>query len=139
MGFKKLYESFTFADLAMKETLAHNRSLKTVEKVDKTIHWSSIESILLSHYTVGTSGEGADAYPPLLLYKCSFKNGSGFSPTPNWKTKSTTGFLLNDFWVFPLIDLPRIIPPFPGSEAGFPKTPWIKSTPKSSDNSNAGD
>jgi IS5 family transposase len=25
---------------------------------------------LLSHYTVGTSGEGADAYPPLLLFKC---------------------------------------------------------------------
>jgi IS5 family transposase len=24
----------------------------------------------LSHYTVGTSGEGADAYPPLLLFKC---------------------------------------------------------------------
>jgi len=25
---------------------------------------------LLSHYTVGTSGEGADAYPPMLLFKC---------------------------------------------------------------------
>jgi IS5 family transposase len=24
----------------------------------------------MSHYTVGTSGEGADAYPPLLLFKC---------------------------------------------------------------------
>jgi IS5 family transposase len=24
----------------------------------------------MAHYTVGTSGEGADAYPPLLLYKC---------------------------------------------------------------------
>ena len=70
MGFKKLHESFTFADLAMKETLAHNRSLKTLEKVDKAINWSRIESILLSHYIVGTSGEGADAYPPLLLYKC---------------------------------------------------------------------
>ena len=70
MGFKKLRESFTFADLAMKESLQHNRSLKTLEKVDKAINWSRIESILLSHYTVGTSGEGADAYPPLLLYKC---------------------------------------------------------------------
>jgi len=54
----------------MKETLEHNRSLKTLEKVDKAINWSHIESILLSHYTVGTSGEGADAYPPLLLYRC---------------------------------------------------------------------
>ena len=24
----------------------------------------------MNHYTVGTSGEGADAYPPLLLFKC---------------------------------------------------------------------
>jgi len=37
----------------MKETLEHNRSLKTLEKVDKAIHWPRIESILLSHYAVG--------------------------------------------------------------------------------------
>jgi len=53
MGFKRLNESFTFADLIMKKTLEHNRNLKTLEKVDKAIHWSRIESILLSHYTVG--------------------------------------------------------------------------------------
>jgi len=72
MGYKRPNESFTFADLIMKETLEHNpvsvlacvqrasrrtrtgrRSLKTLEKVDKAIHWSRIESILLSHYTVG--------------------------------------------------------------------------------------
>lgn len=41
-----------------------------VEKIDKSIDWNRIEDILLSHYTVGTSGEGADAYPPLLLFKC---------------------------------------------------------------------
>jgi IS5 family transposase len=29
-----------------------------------------VESILLSHYTVGTSEEGARAYPPLMLFKC---------------------------------------------------------------------
>jgi len=48
MGFKRLNESFTFADLVMKETPEHNRSLKTLEKVDKAINWSRIESILLS-------------------------------------------------------------------------------------------
>ena len=53
MGFKRLNESFTFADLAMKGTLEHNRSLKTLEKIDKAINWPRIESILLSHYTVG--------------------------------------------------------------------------------------
>jgi hypothetical protein len=53
-----------------------------MEKLDKAIDWSRVESILLSHYTVGTSGEGADvypiefgdysmrAYPPILLFKC---------------------------------------------------------------------
>ncbi len=70
MGFKRLHESFSFADLAIQETLEHNRSLETMEKLKKAINWDRIESILMSHYTVGTSGEGADAYPPLLLYQC---------------------------------------------------------------------
>ncbi len=70
MGFKRPDKSLTFADLAMKETLEHNRSLKTLEKIEKSINWVRIDSVLMSHYTVGTSGEGADAYPPLLLYKC---------------------------------------------------------------------
>ncbi len=70
MGFKRLHESFSFTDLAMQETLEHNRSLDTMEKLKNAINWTRIESILLSHYTVGTSGEGADACPPLLLYKC---------------------------------------------------------------------
>lgn len=38
--------------------------------MDKSIEWSRIEAILLSQYTVGTSGEGADAYPPMLLFRC---------------------------------------------------------------------
>jgi IS5 family transposase len=41
-----------------------------MEKIDKAIDWSRVESILMSHYVVGTSSEGADAYPPLLLFKC---------------------------------------------------------------------
>jgi len=32
MGYKKPNESFTFADLVMKETLKHNRSFNTLEK-----------------------------------------------------------------------------------------------------------
>ena len=41
-----------------------------MEKLDKAIDWSRVGAILTNHYTVGTSGEGADAYPPLLLFKC---------------------------------------------------------------------
>ena len=59
-----------FADLALASSLKHNRSLKTMVKLDKSIDWQRIGDILMSHYIVGTSGEGADAYPPLLLFKC---------------------------------------------------------------------
>ena len=70
MGFKKMNESFTFADLAMTDSLEHNRSIKNMEKLEKSINWPRIDSILMSHYKVGTSVEGADAFPPLLLFKC---------------------------------------------------------------------
>jgi IS5 family transposase len=50
--------------------MKHNRSLKNMEKLNQSIDWNRINTILLSHYSVGTSSEGADAYPPLLLYKC---------------------------------------------------------------------
>ena len=61
MGYKKMDQSLGFADLALKSSLKHNRSLKTMEKLNKAINWSRIESILMNHYTVGTSKEGADA------------------------------------------------------------------------------
>src|SRR4030042_4358090 len=70
MGFKKMNESFTFSDLAMTDSLEHNRSLRNMEKLEKSINWSRIDSILMSHYKVGTSVEGTDAFPPLLLFKC---------------------------------------------------------------------
>jgi transposase, IS5 family len=41
-----------------------------MEKMNKAIDWSRVETILMSHYTIGTRSEGADAYPPLLLFKC---------------------------------------------------------------------
>ena len=69
MGYKKIDKSLDFADLALASSLKHNRSLKLMEKIDKAIDWSRVESILMGHYVVGTSSEGADAYPPLLLFK----------------------------------------------------------------------
>ncbi len=70
MGYKKMDQNIDFADLALASSLKHNRSLKLMEKIDKAIDWSRVESILRNHYVVGTSPEGADAYPPLLLFKC---------------------------------------------------------------------
>jgi len=65
MGFKKMDKSLNFADLVLADSLKHNRSVAIMENIDKSINWSRVESILLSHYTVGTSAEGADACPPL--------------------------------------------------------------------------
>jgi IS5 family transposase len=70
MGYKKMKQNLGFADLALASSMKHNRSLKNMEKLNQSIDWNRINTILLSHYTVGTSSEGADAYPPLLLYKC---------------------------------------------------------------------
>ena len=70
MGYKKMKQNLGFADLALASSMKHNRSLKNMEKLNQSIDWDRINDILLGHYTVGTSSEGADAYPPLLLYKC---------------------------------------------------------------------
>ena len=70
MGFKKLDRSPGFADFALASSLKHNRSLKLMETLRESIDWNRIENLLFSNYSVGTSGQGADAYPPLMLFKC---------------------------------------------------------------------
>jgi len=70
MGFKKMKKNLGFADFALANSLKHNRSLNLMDKLNSSLNWDRIESVLMSHYTVGTSAEGADAYPPLLLFKC---------------------------------------------------------------------
>ena len=72
MGYKKLDQELSFADLILKDSMDKNRCLKRLENINDSIDWKNIESVLLSHYVVGTSREGADAYPPLLLFKCLF-------------------------------------------------------------------
>ncbi len=70
MGFKQIDPGMSFADLALKDSMDKNRCLKRLLDIAGSIDWNEIESILMSHYTVGTSRQGADAYPPLLLFKC---------------------------------------------------------------------
>ena len=55
--------SLGFADLVLADSMKHNRSLELMEKLKDAIDWSRVEVILLSHYQVGTSDEGADVYP----------------------------------------------------------------------------
>jgi transposase, IS5 family len=69
MGYKQIDQNMTFAEVSLLKSMAHNRSLKRLEKINQVINWPKVEEILLAHYTVGTSREGADAYPPLMLLK----------------------------------------------------------------------
>jgi hypothetical protein len=63
MGFKKTTRSLDIAEFAMANCLEQNRSIKLImEQLNNTINWTRVESILLSHYTVGTSEEGTRAY-----------------------------------------------------------------------------
>lgn len=70
MGFKKIDQKIGFAELALSSSMEKNRSLKTLERMNKVIDWTKVENKLMKHYTIGTSNEGADAYPPLMLFKC---------------------------------------------------------------------
>ncbi len=70
MGYKRLGDAFRFADLAVRKSLEHNRSLKMMKRIDKVVNWRNIEAFLMEHYQVGKSKEGADAYSTLLLLKC---------------------------------------------------------------------
>jgi IS5 family transposase len=69
MGYKRLGEEISFADLAVSKSLKHNRSMKMMDRINKVVSWKNIDALLREYYEVGTSKEGADAYPPLMLLK----------------------------------------------------------------------
>jgi hypothetical protein len=69
MGIKKWGKEISFADLAVSKSLEHNRSLQMMMRIDKVVKWRDVEALLLEHYETGTSKEGADAYPALMLLK----------------------------------------------------------------------
>ena len=58
----QISENLSFADLAVSRSLEHNRTLKMLEKISKVVKWENIEALLLEHYEIGTSKEGADAF-----------------------------------------------------------------------------
>ena len=95
MGFKKMKYEFSFADIVLESSKKNNCSIKKMQTLNNAIGWRRVEDILLSHYTVGTSGEGADAYPPLLLFKCLLLQ--------KWfhiKSDPELENLINDRWSF---------------------------------------
>lgn len=70
MGYKELGKEISFAGLAVSKSLEHNRSVKMMNRINKVVRWKNIDALLREYYEVGTSKEGADAYPPLMLLKC---------------------------------------------------------------------
>ncbi len=81
MCYKKIDCDLGFADLALANSLKHNRSFKFMDKLKNTIDWTRVNEILMGHYTVGTSGEGAGAWPPLLLFKGGLNSQADRSAT----------------------------------------------------------
>ena len=69
MGYKDLGKDISFAELAVRRSLEHNRSVKMMDRINKVVSWKNIDALLREYYEVGVSKEGADAYPPLMLLK----------------------------------------------------------------------
>jgi hypothetical protein len=59
----------TFAEVSLLTSMEDNRSLKRLEKINQMIDWPKVEAVLIRHYSISSSKEGADAYPPLILLK----------------------------------------------------------------------
>ena len=70
MSFKKTEPHYSFADIALFNSMDRNRAIKRMEKINAIVKWSKIEQLVLRGYSVGKNAEGADAYHPLLLLKC---------------------------------------------------------------------
>ena len=73
MGYKKIGEEISFADLAMSKCIENNRSVQLMDRINKVIKWRNIEALLMEYYETGKTKEGADAYPPILLLQHLFK------------------------------------------------------------------
>jgi hypothetical protein len=85
IGFKKTPRSLDFAYLPLANCLEQKHSIKLMEQFSNTINWSRVESILLSHYTVGTSEEGAcdKRYKLVALTQAPLRLRTGARSTPD--------------------------------------------------------
>ena len=69
MGYKRWNQNISFVDIALNSSMEKNRSLKTMDRINKVIDWTKVEERLRDYYEIGRQEEGADAYPPLMLLK----------------------------------------------------------------------
>lgn len=60
MGYKRIGETMSFADIALSKSMENNRAIKMLERTNKAIKWRNIEALLLEYYDVGKSKEGVE-------------------------------------------------------------------------------
>jgi hypothetical protein len=70
MGFKKMENNPSFADVSIFSSLEHNRAIKRMEQSNTVVNWSRIEPLVVRNYPVGKSAEGSEAYHPRPLWLC---------------------------------------------------------------------
>lgn len=70
MAYKKIEQSFSFADIAIQNIADKNRTLLFLRKIDNTIDWEPVQELLMKFYKTGKAKEGERAYPSLLLFRC---------------------------------------------------------------------
>lgn len=103
MGFKSFGRNLSFSDLEMANSIKHNRSVSTLEAIHNAINWKSISDILLSDYKPGSKKDGAEAYPPILLFKCMLLQKWFRSPSgPELETQINDRISFKRFLQLPL-------------------------------------
>jgi hypothetical protein len=55
MGYKKIEQNLSFAELSLSSSMEKNRSLKMMERINQVIDWTNIEALLMKYYDIGTS------------------------------------------------------------------------------------
>jgi len=53
MSYKQMDDNFSFTDLSLLDSMERNRAVSRMEKINAIINWSSIENLLLKHYSIG--------------------------------------------------------------------------------------
>ena len=61
MAYKQIDQTYSFADIAIQNYIAKNRTFTFLRQVEDSINWEPIENLLLKYYKVGKSKEGEQA------------------------------------------------------------------------------
>lgn len=85
MSFKSSNKVLSFSGLELSRKKARNNTLNHLKFLGQSIEWSRIETMLVENYPTGKNKKGAQAYPPLMLFKTLeilFRKKQGFYPPP---------------------------------------------------------